>query len=47
MRIAGSKTESALLKVSLEKSEYKRAANEATVMPIEIATPPRYGTGSF
>ena len=28
-------------------SENRSAANEATVMPIEIATPPRYGTGSF
>jgi hypothetical protein len=41
MRIAGNKTESALLKVSVEKSEYKSAANEATVIPMAIATPPR------
>jgi hypothetical protein len=41
MRIAGNKTESALPKVSVEKSEYRRAANEATVIPIAIATPPK------
>ena len=41
MRIAGNKTESALPNVSAEKSEYKSAPNEATVIPIAMATPPR------